>query len=146
MNQNKKRYLLFFVFAAYLLMLFYFTLFAEMMGRSGIHREDAYNLIPMKEIGRFVRHARMLGFAAVFLNLGGNVLAFIPFGGLVPLIWPRCRSFCLVALMSFGVSLCIETVQLAFRVGSFDVDDLILNTIGGMLGYGFFRLLTHGGK
>lgn len=38
-------------------------------------------------------------------------------------------------LLSLGMSLCIETTQLIFRVGSFDVDDLLLNTLGGALGY-----------
>ena len=39
------------------------------------------------------------------------------------------------------MSLCIETVQLVCKVGSFDVDDLLLNTIGGIVGYIFYRVV-----
>ncbi len=41
---------------------------------------------------------------------------------------------------SFGLSLCVETFQILTRVGSFDVDDLLLNTLGGVLGYILFSI------
>ena len=146
MKKNKKnRWLLFAGFAAYLVLLLYLTMFAEMLGRTGEHRGYTYNLEPFREIRRFIRYAHVLGFPAVFMNLAGNVLAFMPLGFMTPVLWKRMRSFWLVALISLAASLCIETVQLAFQVGSFDVDDIILNTIGGMLGYGACRLFLRGG-
>ena len=42
----------------------------------------------------------------------------------------------------FELSLLLELLQLVFRVGSFDVDDLLLNTLGGMAGYGLYRLFV----
>ena len=39
-----------------------------------------------------------------------------------------------------GLSLCVEIIQLFTRVGSFDVDDILLNTIGGVLGYIIFLI------
>lgn len=48
------------------------------------------------------------------------------------------RSFLVTLSYSFGVSLCVEVFQFFARVGSFDVDDLLLNTIGGMAGYILF--------
>jgi glycopeptide antibiotics resistance protein len=44
-----------------------------------------------------------------------------------------------VALLSFEISVLIEVSQLIFQVGCFDVDDMILNTLGGLLGYLLFR-------
>ena len=41
----------------------------------------------------------------------------------------------MTVLYSFELSLLVELLQLVFKVGSFDVDDLLLNTIGGLLGY-----------
>ena len=46
-----------------------------------------------------------------------------------------------VICLTFLLSLSFETLQLIFKVGSFDVDDLLLNTIGGMLGYLAFWIL-----
>ena len=78
---------------------------------------------------------------AVFLNLGGNVIGFIPFGFILPIISRRGRRWYNTFMLAFGLSLGIETTQLIFKVGSFDVDDLLLNTIGGILGYIAYRLV-----
>ena len=78
---------------------------------------------------------------AVLLNLGGNVVGFMPFGFFLPVVSRRGRRLHNAVLLAFGLSLCIETVQLVFKVGSFDVDDLLLNTIGGILGFGLYKLV-----
>ena len=49
-------------------------------------------------------------------------------------------------LYSFELSLLVELLQLVFKVGSFDVDDLFLNTIGGLLGYLVYKGLLYLGK
>ena len=72
----------------------------------------------------------------------GNLLAFAPLGFLAPLLWPRWQGWGRVLLLGLLVSGCIELTQLAlsllmgfpFRVA--DVDDLLLNTTGTLLGYG----------
>ena len=68
-------------------------------------------------------------------NLVGNVVGFMPFGFILPIIHRGSRQFLWITLLTFQLSLLIEVTQLIFKVGSFDVDDLLLNTIGGMLGY-----------
>jgi len=66
-----------------------------------------------------------------------NVLMTMPLGFLVPLIWPRFRSLKVMALVGLAFSFTIEFVQLfSLRVTS--VDDLIMNTLGAVLGYGIF--------
>ena len=47
----------------------------------------------------------------------------------------RCRHIFCTVWYSFELSLVVELLQLIFKVGSFDVDDLLLNTVGGMLGF-----------
>ena len=67
----------------------------------------------------------------------GNVIIFMPFGFFLPMA-SKYRSFFAAVFYSFTLSLCVETFQLLTKVGSFDVDDLLLNTIGGVAGYIIF--------
>ena len=95
--------------------------------------EYHYNLVLFKEIQRFWNHRDMLGWVA-YANLFGNVLIFIPFGFFMPMA-SRYRNFFLTFVYSFGLSLLVEIFQLITKVGSFDVDDIFLNTCGGILGF-----------
>ena len=113
----------------------YFLFFAEIMGRTNLTRTYHYNLVPFLEIKRFIIYRKKLGMTAVVVNLLGNVAAFLPFGFFLPFLSQKNRSFAYVTLISFEFSLLIECIQLVSKVGSFDVDDMILNTLGGSLGY-----------
>lgn len=73
------------------------------------------------------------GGGAQWLNLYGNIFIFIPTGVLVACMLSRQRVTSAV-LVSFLLSLLLESMQLFLLMGSFDVDDLILNTLGGTLG------------
>jgi glycopeptide antibiotics resistance protein len=73
-------------------------------------------------------------------NLLGNLLGFIPFGFLLPLLMPFFRNIVKILLAGFLLSLGYETVQLVFGLGIFDVDDLILNTTGVLIGFIIFIL------
>lgn len=127
------------LFALYIVALIYFMFFAEILGRTTSLQEYHYNLIPFKEISRFITYSGRLGFGAVFANLVGNVVAFIPFGMFLPVISNHKRKLFGMTLLSFELSLLIEVTQLVSKAGSFDVDDLILNTLGGLLGYCLFK-------
>ena len=122
------------LFWIYIGLLVYFLFFSEMLGRIGLERTYQYNLIPFKEISRFLTYRKQLGFAAVFLNLAGNILIFMPFGFLLPTMNRKPRGFFRVILLGFELSLWVECVQLITKTGSFDVDDLILNTVGCVFG------------
>lgn len=99
--------------------------------------EYHYNLVLFKEIKRFWEYREQLGMFAVFTNLFGNILIFVPFGFFMPMA-SKYRSLFSTLFYSFGLSLCVETFQLFSKVGSFDVDDLLLNTIGGVTGHVIF--------
>ena len=89
---------------------------------------------------------------AFFIYIVGNVLCFVPFGFILPIISRRGKHWYNTFLLSFLFSLGIETVQLVFKVGSFDVDDMFLNTVGGITGYLLVMIVTgierlrHGAK
>lgn len=126
------------LFLIYLMSLAYFLFFAEATGRTFSERSYQYNLIPFHEIRRFLIYRRQLGAAAVALNLVGNVLAFVPFGAFLPLLVKRVRSLGKTVLLGFEFSLLVEILQLFSKVGSFDVDDILLNTTGVLIGYLLF--------
>ena len=124
------------LFVLYIAFLLYFLIFSDWYGRAGVMSEYHYNLVPFQEIKRFWNYRYMLGWVS-FANLIGNILVFVPFGFFMPMA-SRYRSFILTMTYSLGLSILVEAFQFVSRVGSFDVDDIILNTIGGIIGYILF--------
>lgn len=124
------------LFVVYILLLIYFLFFAEWYGRtSEVYVEPQYNLIPFLEIRRFWIYREQIGIWNVFLNLAGNVIGFIPFGFILPIMSPNLQKGGLVVFFGMMMSIMVEAMQLLGKVGSCDVDDVILNTVGAFLGY-----------
>lgn len=128
------------IFALYIGVLCYFLFFSEMFGRTEMQREYHYNLVLFREIKRFWIYRRQLGIMACVINIIGNVAAFLPYGFFLPILSEKFHHTFKVFLLSFSLSLTVELMQLIFKVGCFDVDDLLLNTIGGVIGYGIYKL------
>ena len=80
-----------------------------------------------------IRHA--------FVNLAGNVAAFVPLGFFLPWLFPRLRPLFPFLGCTVLIILVIELIQLFTLVGSCDVDDLILNLPGALLGWTAARLI-----
>ena len=78
--------------------------------------------------------AYMWVFVFIFSNLFGNILIFMPYGYFLTMAGKR-KSFFRTLFYSMGLSLGVEVMQLLTKVGSFDVDDILLNTVGGVLGF-----------
>ena len=95
------------------------------------------------EIRRFWNYREQLGLLAVAANLLGNVVGFMPFGMILPLICRNARGFFFITFSGFTLSLCVEVTQLMTKLGSFDVDDLAMNTLGAAAGYVIFAV-CHG--
>ncbi len=141
MDRNaKRRCISIILFAVYMCVLVYFLFFAESMGRSFAARSYHYNLTPLKEIKRFIVYARILGPKAVWLNLAGNVAAFVPFGIFIIPVSGRRFGMAEAVVLSADFSIFVEVIQLLTKVGSFDVDDIILNTAGGLIGVLLYKL------
>ncbi len=130
------------LFWGYICVLVYFMFFAEIWGRTSICDEYSYNLIPFKEIIRFIKYRKQLGTVAVLTNIGGNIVGFMPFGFILPILSPKTRGIFRILILTFDLSLCIEMIQLVSKVGCCDVDDMILNTLGGVLGYIAFYIFN----
>ncbi|MBD2869978.1 VanZ family protein [Paenibacillus arenilitoris] len=94
-------------------------------------RAQSGNLIPFREINRSLHHVS----GHSVLNLAGNVMIFAPYGMLLALLANNRITAAGALLRSFGLSLCLEGAQLVLSLGSFDVDDLLLNTSGGIMGF-----------
>ncbi len=137
--------------AAVVLMVFYIAalayvcFFSERYGRT-VSDTYRYNLQPFREISRFLTYRETIGFRGFVINLFGNIVVFMPWGFMVPVIRKRVYKFWYTVASTFLLSLCIETIQLVTRVGSFDVDDLILNTLGGIAGFLVYFIVNTVGR
>ncbi|WP_248924662.1 VanZ family protein [Paenibacillus hamazuiensis] len=95
------------------------------------------NLIPLKEI---FRSLHVLS-AHDLINLAGNIAIFMPLGIFVGIFSKNKRiSLAGMFLRAFGLSLILELSQALFSIGRFDIDDLILNSAGGLIGYMGYKL------
>ena len=74
------------------------------------------------------------------VNLFGNVVMFVPLGLLTPCLWRKIRKFGWHLLAMTATIVAIELLQLLTRLGTCDVDDLMLNLIGTAIGLGLFKL------
>jgi len=74
-----------------------------------------------------------------FENLFGNILIFIPFGFLIPHSMETMKHFLWIFAFSFCFIMDIELFQLVTRFGEFDVDDILLNITGVMLGWSIYH-------
>jgi glycopeptide antibiotics resistance protein len=99
---------------------------------------ETANLQPFSTIRLF--SSKRVSAEYSYKNIGGNIIGFVPLGILLPLLFSFLRRFAGLTVTVFLVSLLFETTQLVAGIGVFDVDDLILNTAGGMLGYMLFAI------
>lgn len=138
-NTTKRQKLGWVLFILYLCLLAYFMFFSESFGRTDTDRGYAYNLVPFKEILRFIRYRGTVELWAFLINIVGNVVAFMPCGFFLPIVSRRSKRWYRTIVFSFAFSFMLETIQLIFKVGSFDVDDMILNTLGAGLGFACYQ-------
>ena len=131
------------IFAVYLLVLVKVIIFKypfdELYAIAQTWRRDVIleglgtaNFIPFKTIKMYIKYADKLN---SFENLAGNILAFVPFGFLLPLVRKNESKLADVFANALILVIGIEVFQLFSAFGAFDVDDIILNCLGAVLGY-----------
>ena len=125
-------------FVVYIIFLLYFLIFSDWYGRSKVMEDYHYNLVPFREIKRFWNYREQLEIWSA-INLLGNIIIFIPLG-FFEAVASRRRSFLWTVIDGFMLSMLVEVFQLISKVGCFDVDDLILNTFGVIIGYLIFLI------
>lgn len=94
-----------------------------------------YNLIPLRTIYNLLASYSKYGFIVWAYNLFGNIIVFMPLGFLLTSLLKRRGSLKSTLAFSFFIVLFAESMQLIMKVGVFDVDDIILNLIGCLIGY-----------
>lgn len=104
---------------------------------------DTANFTLFKTIRMYIDYAYKLN---SFENLVGNVIVFVPFGFLLPYVLTWGRNFFVMLLNAFVFVLGIEVFQLFSAFGAFDVDDILLNCVGAVLGYFIFLIWENIGK
>lgn len=124
------------VFALYAAFLLRLLLFSRAPGS-----ERSINLIPFASIAEFMSsHSSGAGRVA-FANVVGNILIFVPLGVYVSWLPQRAAAWLAMLLVAL-VSVAVEIIQGVFAVGASDIDDVILNCVGGIMGILIFRLLS----
>lgn len=120
--------------ALYFALLFYLTWFPGPFRQAG--GDVGVNLTPFSTIRRYIR----MEDPADWINIAGNLAAFLPLGYLWPFSFRRYSRWRHTVLIALGVSLFVEAVQYLTGMGSLDVDDVIINTLGGLTGFFLHRL------
>jgi glycopeptide antibiotics resistance protein len=103
---------------------------------SGTHTGSA-NFTPFKTIWPFL--SGRTNHLIALVNLAGNILPFLPIGFLVPFLH-RSMTWKKSLVLAVAVGLAMEGMEVVFRVGIFDIDDVILNALGVMIGYGIYAM------
>lgn len=108
-----------------------------------VHTEGPlrYNLEPLRTVRLYFDMSNGVSYSGRMVNLLGNIAVFVPFGILLPLLRTGLRSLLRLTLVSVLCILLLELMQMLLRVGSFDIDDLLLNLIGVWAGYALLRLV-----
>ncbi|KRE48545.1 hypothetical protein ASG81_06650 [Paenibacillus sp. Soil522] len=93
-----------------------------------------YNVVPFYTIKKYIVHHDHFNFEIWFKNLFGNIVLFIPIGLFLPLLNTKYRRVFILVAVAILLITAVELIQMLARVGSFDIDDIILNTFGALLG------------
>ena len=117
-----------------LLVIFSFT-FSPLVLDTGRLFDFRVNFIPFLYLTDYDNSTHM------YLNVAGNILMFIPTGILLPVLYKRLDKAYKVVGTGFLISLAIEILQLPFADRASDVDDLLMNTFGVIIGYVLFRFV-----
>lgn len=143
-NTGKKRnaflYVLFFLYVAIMLWLLFGRNNRYVEGIDYVQQmKNNMSLKPFFTIRNYLyvvtHHEHGSLYRHCLINLLGNVVLFIPAGIFLPMLWKRLRNFFLFFLVCFVSIALIEGLQLVTLLGSCDIDDLILNLVGMILGY-----------
>ena len=101
--------------------------------------ENKLNLVPFKTIRNYMTALEIgnISETVVRNNLIGNFLLFLPMGYFLPTI-TKTRNFFLIEVKILIIIFLVEVIQLITGLGSFDIDDIILNFVGSIIGYGIY--------
>lgn len=143
----KKRLITIFILIAYSTILIKLLVFKDLppirigslILNFGGTQEGPANLLPFKTILPYLLGEK--GFIIAFLNIAGNIVLLIPIGFLVPFVF-RNMTWKKSLMLAVAAGFAIEGMQVLLHVGIFDIDDVMLNGLGVMVGYWLFIFLA----
>ncbi|MCR2045326.1 VanZ family protein [Anaerosalibacter massiliensis] len=148
MKNKTFKTILWILFCLYILLLIKVILFKYPMSveilknnnMANLKRRILYfsNFIPFRTIYEY--STGDIGFNISVSNILGNIIAFMPLGFLLPLLKERLKELKKIFKIAFIISLTFEVIQLITGLGQFDVDDIILNVLGGVLGFLIYKI------
>ena len=131
------------VFGLYCLVLIY-ILFLNRGSRSHYSYAQYFqaftNFIPFKTIVEYIQRYSDGYWRLSTVNLLGNLALFVPMGMAFPCVSKKLNRFWKVVLCVLGMVIMVEVMQGILRVGSIDIDDVIFNVSGAMIGYGIIKI------
>lgn len=99
------------------------------------------NIIPFKNTYEYITRFDHYNLDIIINNTLGSVLIFLPLGIFLPLLFKKYSRLSKVIVASFVISFSIEFLQLVLKVGRFDIEDVILNTVGSMVGFLLLKIM-----
>ncbi|WP_379135198.1 VanZ family protein [Paenibacillus sp. sgz500958] len=136
MYQGRSRRIILLGLAIYTVLTFYF-LFVGFHRASSVQEQGLRYSFNPEGIPLHFPAGRDFG---IWLFELGNYAAFIPFGIIIPLLY-RCSFIRFICWFLVSITV-IEIIQMISRLGAFDIDDILINTIGAAVGYGAQRMVT----
>jgi glycopeptide antibiotics resistance protein len=132
MREPRYRLVMILILSVYVAGVFYFT------GTGTIYHIRQYGLDAVTmQTNLILFSAESIDVVAYLLN----VVLFLPFGFLLPLLWPKLNRFWKILLSGAAFSLLIELSQL-LNIRNSDIDDLLLNTLGAVAGFVLYRAFS----
>ncbi|MGE7942672.1 VanZ family protein [Lysinibacillus xylanilyticus] len=131
------------IFTIYLLILLIFVVF-KFNGdvysvintiQTNKDRGVGVNLIPFSTIGAYISD---INDSVSIINILGNIIPFIPMGFIIPMAFPSQRNVFKTIISSLLLIFSIEILQFILFLGSFDIDDIILNLLSCFIGFMLF--------
>lgn len=124
----------------YKILIPFYTLFLLYLMFFGFGRSqydiNIVRLIPMFSTVGFVKQTIL--WKTIIVNIFGNILMFVPFGFL-GIVFPKLSNFWILILDFLFAIIILESFQYFTRLGVFDIDDVILNTVGVAIGFWIYR-------
>ena len=127
------------IFLIYMAFLLRLAVFRDGFSTGGVFESAKYNLVPFLDYISVWQNGGVKSFFRLFL---GNLGWFFPLGFFAKYKFSGTKTAKIV-LFGFLFSLCVEISQFIFKTGIFELDDLILNSIGVFLGVKFCEILLN---
>jgi len=144
-NMKKSNIITYMMFIIYILLIIRIILFKDiplnkifmMMGME----KRTINIVPLYSVIKMIIDANVSS-QQVFKNIVGNIAIFVPMGIFLPLLFKE-TGLKVIVIKGIFISCTFEILQFIFAIGNTDIDDIILNLLGLMLGWFIFNLINN---